>query len=363
MQPNLQQRLERIRNRVLLLGGGTMVALLLLLIFVPIDEKVQARGRIHAERETYVRSPVEAILVDLPVTVGTRVESGVILARLDASEEEGALQTLEARITQAEAELELRRNKLARISRQPLPNEFLHTEEDFEIAQKKMEQSKVELERLEALGQAGAVSRHHLENAQLAAALAEAEFAKAKKKVQIIGHGLESTILDEAKAEIEAAQERLNILLAERKALRAEVERHTIRAPEAGVVTLIRKRTRGEHLEKGETLFHLAHGEERFVKLHATERQYHRIHPGQKVLMTTPSFDRLRYGYIKGSVEQTAMESEPTPGGEEETYRVAVRVDHAPQPLMLGASVEAEIILRRTPLWRLLVPESTAATP
>ena len=93
------------------------------------------------------------------------------------------------------------------------------------------------------------------------------------------------------------------------------------------------------------------------MKLFATEREYHRIKTGQRVLMTSPAFDRYRYGYIEGTVVATAIESEPQDsGGEKRVYRVHVRVDQTPQPLMLGSSVEADIILRRTPIWRLLLP-------
>jgi len=345
------------RRRIVLLGISTLLAFGSLLIFIPIDEKVHATGRIHAERETYVRAAIDGILQDRKVEIGDEVEAGAVLAEFDASAPKGQLQTLEARISQARAELRLKKSKLEKMLKLPLPQEFRHTDEDYEIAKRKREQSRIDLERLNSLGDVGAVSKHYQETAQLALALAEAEFQKAENNRRIIQRGLEETILNEARAEIAATEENLRILEVERTELQAEIERHSVRAPEAGTVTLILKRSPGEMARKGDDLFHIAHGRRRFVRLFATERQYHRIARGQSVLMTSPAFDRLRHGHIRGTIVHTAIEAETSPTGEsEKVYRVIASIDHTPQPLMLGTSIDAEIILRRAPLWRLLLP-------
>ncbi len=353
----IQKRLQRIRTGIISVGLVTLAGVGGLVFFIPIDEKVHATGVVRAERDTYVRSSVDGILAEIPVRVGDTVKAGGVLAILDSTNARESLRKTEAQVDQARAELELRTQKLETVLKLPLPKEFLHTEEDLEIARKKKEQSEIDYQRIASLGENGAVSKHFIENARLEAELLNVEFQKAAKKAEIIHQGLEKTIVDEARAAVLSAQKNLNILEVERATLLDEIERQTIRAPEEGVVTLILKRTLGERAVKGDDLFHLAHGSGRLVKLFATEKEYHRINTGQKVLMTSPAFDRYRYGYIEGTVVSTAIESEfPESGTEKRVYRVVVQVDRTPQPLMLGASIDADIVLRRAPLWRLLLP-------
>jgi len=354
---NIQSRLQRIRLRIVLFGLSTVAGMGLLLVFIPVDEKVNAGGVVHAEEESYLRSPMDGLLTTIAVHEGERVVAGQVLGELDAVKVQGDLKMAEARIRQARAELDLRRKRLQTVLKLPLPKEFWHLAEDLEVARKKKEQTAVDLQRIDSLGTLGAVSKHYIETARLAAALAAAELQRVERKEEIVEQGLEETILNEARAEVRAAEENLRILEVERTTLQAELERHVIRAPGAGQVTLITRRMPGERVTRGEDLFHVAHGQERSIRLLATEREYHRIRVGQRVRMTSPAFDSLRHGYIEGVVTRAAIESEQRdPGTPVRTYRVKVKVEHTPQPLMLGTSVDAQIILRRTPLWQLLLP-------
>jgi len=354
---NIQSRLQRIRSRIVLFGLGTVAGMGCLLVFIPVDEKVNAGGYVHAEEETYLRAPMDGLLTTLSVYEGETVVAGQVLGELDAVKVQGDLKMVEARIRQAGAELELRQRRLDTVLKLPLPKEFWHLPEDLEVARKKKEQTEVDLQRINALGSLGAVSKHYIETARLAEALADAELQRVEQREKIVDQGLEETILNEARAEVHAAQENLRILEVERATLQTELERHVIRAPGAGQVTLISRRMPGERVVRGEDLFHIAHGQERSIRLLASEREYHRIRVGQRVRMTSPAFDSLRHGYIEGVVTRAALESEQRdPENPVRTYRVKVKVEHTPQPLMLGTSVDAQIILRRTPLWRLLLP-------
>lgn len=353
---SIQQRLNRIRTVTLATSITTLLTLAALLIFIPIDERVEARGRVHAERETYVRSVVEGIVSEIAAKVGDKVEAGSVLARLDATDTQGRIQMTEARITQARAELELKETRLKAAEKAPLPQEFRHAHDERDAAKKRKEQAKTDLERIQALGKSGAVSQRYVETAELEDAVASSELEKAERMVRIVDAGLEKTLLDQAKAEVQAAKEALRILEVERETLKQEVERHTIRAPEAGVVTLVLQRTVGEKVAKGADLFHISHGEPTQVDLYATEREYHRITTGQRVVMTSPAFNRFKHGFIEGEVIRLAMEAEGVApeGTIGPVYRVTVGIKETPQPLTLGTSIDAEIILARNPLWRLI---------
>ena len=135
----------------------------------------------------------------------------------------------------------------------------------------------------------------------------------------------------------------------------AAIERCVIRAPADGIVTLLSKRRPGVKVTRGEDLAHLAHGAPVRVDIYCGENQYHRVRPGQRVLMRSNSFDALRHGYIEGTVQRVGIEPEIREDGEPRFHVVAL-IEHAPQPLVLGSTVEARIIIRRTPLWRLILP-------
>jgi len=78
--------------------------------------------------------------------------------------------------------------------------------------------------------------------------------------------------------------------------------------------------------------------------------------------MSSMAFDPLRDGYIEGRVESVALQPEssvaPATGADVPSYRIIVAVDHSPQVLVGGSRVEAKVILRRVPLWRLLFPNT-----
>ncbi len=352
---NIEARLKRVRRVIVIMVSLSLLTGLGFLFFVPVDEKVRARGRVRALAESYVCAAADGIIDKILVHEGDYVTAGSVLALIDSSQQQGELRKVEAQIIRAEAELRLKQKQLETASKIPLPREYRHMEEDFEIAKKKFEQTRIDLERARSLGKEGAVSKHFIESAELAHALAETELQKAEKSLELVRKGLERTILSEAEAEVKTAEENLRILQVQRATLLEEIERRMVRAPEDGIVTLNLKRIPGERVVKGDDLFHIAHGQELAVRLYATEREYHRIRTDQKVLMTTPVFDRFRHGYIEGKVIRKALEAEPHLSGSS-YYRITALVEHTPQPLPLGAEVEADIILRRVPLWRLLLP-------
>ena len=158
----------------------------------------------------------------------------------------------------------------------------------------------------------------------------------------------------------------LNSVLAHRERLKIDLHvcerdlaRRRLCAPLSGTVTLLLKRRVGERVEKGEELVHASHGPADRARLWVGEPQIHRVHVGQSVRLDTPVFNSLRYGYLYGHVESVALEPEPRPAeesGREARYLVRARIDQTPLPLKLGASLDADIILRRVPIWRLFLP-------
>jgi multidrug resistance efflux pump len=362
---NIQQQIRGIRRVVLGLCLVASVVLIGMLLFVPIDERVTATGTVRAERDSHLYSPIDGVLKSVEAYEGDAVSKGDPILLIDDTELQDRLLQVSAAIEKAKVELDKRKATLERTTRLPLPKDFWHMQEELGMAAERIRHSEIELQRATELQKKGLVSKQELEKAQLTFELARSEESKTREKLRIVEAGLENSILDEAAAEINTAFSSLRELEVERDICLAAIERCVIRSPEDGTVTLIHKRRPGVGVSRGETLAHIAHGDATRVDVYCGENQYYRLAVGQRVLMRSNAFDTLRHGYIEGTVVQLAIE--PETGVEEPgdatsaagpKYRVVTKVESTPQKLVLGSTVEARIIIRRIPIWKLLLPDT-----
>ncbi len=354
---NVHHQLQSMRRLVVWALGGAGILIALLLAFIPVDERIIASGRVTAARDTHLYAPADGILKSIEAWEGESVVKGQVVLRLDDTEHLAALQQIEAGLAKARSELGTERARLERTTKLPLPKEFWHLQEELGVARERIRQGEVEYERALGLQKRGLISLQDAERARLAVEIARADEMKAKEKMGILREGLESSIVDEADAELQTAQAAVHALEIERKLRVEEIERCILRAPEEGVVTLLNKRRPGERVQRGEDLAHLAHGGATRVDIFAGENQFYRVKPGQRVLMRSNAFDTLRHGYIRGRVARVGIESEAA-AGSAPSYRVVASIEQSPQDLMIGSTVEARIILQRIPLWKLLLPET-----
>lgn len=370
---SIQKRIQVLRRIVVGASLAVIVVTIGLLLFVPIDERVLATGKIRAETDTYLYAPADGTLEKVLVREGDSVQENQALLKLNSTHLQQELKQIDAAISRARAQLRLQQVKLEHTTRLPLPREFWHMQEDVFIARESLRQSQVEADRYEELFAKGLVSRQEVERTTLAVELANAEVAKASEKANILNQGLEGTILEEARALIEGARSALQELEVKRTVIEEQVDELTLRAPTAGLITYLPIIRPGKAVQKGESLVHLSQGPANRVDLFVGENQIHRLHKGQRILMESLAFDSLRHGYIEGEVTEVALEpyyedrkmdssaATPVPTGEtsgkEMTYRLQGKILSTPLPLVIGSSVEAKIILNRIPIWKLLLPE------
>lgn len=359
-ETNIQGQLLRLRRIILWGSGGALAVILAALAFVPFDEKVMARGVVGAEQDTHLYAPADGVLAALEVREGDRVTAGQPVLRLDDTGWREQLQTTEASLERARGELARQQAAMEATAGLPLPEEFWHTQEEISLARERIRHEQLQVKRAQELHEKGLVSRQDLESAQMALEVARSEERKVLERLHILEQGLEGKIMNEASARIAAAYGALRELEVQRDHCLAAIERCIVRAPADGTVTLLAKRRPGIKVTRGETLVHLAHGDPVRVDILCGENQYHRLRPGQRVLMRSNAFDALRHGYIEGTVQRVGIEPETSENGEPR-FRVVARIERTPQPLVLGSTVEARIIIRRTPLWRLLLPQLEGA--
>ncbi|GAB4178412.1 MAG: hypothetical protein Fur0032_18900 [Terrimicrobiaceae bacterium] len=357
---NFQNKLRTLRRLVVgsvVVCGAVLAGILAL---VPVDESVRASGVVQAEVDTVLYAPMDGVIGKLMVYEGSCVAKGDPLLDLDTTELKQKLRETEAAVARSREALEAEMAAFERARQLPLPSQFWHVQEELSIIREKIRQSKVELQRATEMQSSGLLSKQDVERAQLALNINLSEEDKVEDKLRLIEGGMEDSVLGEFTARLQKARADIRAMEVTRDITRETIERCMIRAPDQGTVTLVVKRRPGQAVDKGDDLMHLSHGEKLEADLLAGEEEFHRVKAGQRVRMKTQAFNPLKYGYIEGVVQRVAKEANSESASPQAVprFRVVASIDSTPQPLIIGSSIEATIILRRVPLWRLLLPET-----
>lgn len=99
-------RFFRGRTLAKILGvAGAILAVLLILTFVPWELRIQGQGRLLPEQRPITYAPVAGIVVEVPVEHGQRVKKGDLVARLDSRELEKERHRLLADMSQAQSQV------------------------------------------------------------------------------------------------------------------------------------------------------------------------------------------------------------------------------------------------------------------
>jgi hypothetical protein len=108
----------------------------------------------------------------------------------------------------------------------------------------------------------------------------------------------------------------------------------------------------------GEKLAHISRGPANRVKILLAEEKIIRVAPGQQVIMRPLSIPWFKYGHAHGTLRNVSTEPSLPDGNQTgpQRYEATVDITDSPVPLALGSTVDADVILRRRPLWQLFIP-------
>ena len=263
--------------------------------------RVSVSGTLVPAEEVLVNTRVNGYAIEtIAVEIGDRVEAGDVLATLDES---GAA----AQLAQAEAELA---RSVAAIGQ---------AQGQIDAARASADESAAALRRTRQLRDSGGVSRSALEQAEAAAASARASLASADNGVAV------------AEAQRTAAE-------SQRDLARLTLERTTVRAPVAGVVSARAARL-GEIASggAGEPLFRIVRDGELEVAVEVVETELGGIDPGDAAAM-----DVAGVGEVAGTVRLIA----PTVDAGSRLGTVRIRLPGEPG-LRAGLSASGWIVTDR----------------
>lgn len=268
------------------------------------------------------------------VREGDRVDSGAVLARLDVRD-------LDARRSQAHAQLAAQRARLRELERGSRPEELAQAE----AAARAAEQQRAEAERVAArarnLYRGEVLSREQLDQAETALNVAAERARQAAEQLALVRRGPRAEQVAAQRALVQAAE----AALAQADAALAFAE---VRAPWAGIVTR-RHREPGEVVAAGLPVVTLMNPLDRWVRIYVREDRIGRVALDQEASIRTDSYPDSTFS---GRVRHVASQAEFTPRNvqtAEERLKLvyAVKVAIAGDPgLALKPGMPADVTLR-----------------
>lgn len=318
--------------------------------------EVTPLGRLEVDRAAYpITSQVDAKVVAVPMSMGSRVEVGDLLVQLDVEELEIRLREEEVRHASLESELAAARDELE-LRQHTLEANQRTAKLVLEEARTRLREAEIETrfaaaeaERAETLYQDGQLSRVEAERkrseAERLAASAEsfgitAERQESELRTRELADRSELAQLRATVARLEG-QAAASAVAADR--IRHEIGKRSLRAPRAGEVGDVVDLRVASMVHEGDRLGTiLAPGEIRVIADLAAASALGRVHLGQSARVRLDGFPWTQYGMLAATVAQAARE--PRAG----RLRVELEVDPASAPRIplehgMTGTVEIEV--------------------
>jgi len=284
-------------------------------------------GSIELVEKQEVYAPSDRLVRDVPVRVGDQVQKGQILVVLEADSESLSLLDAQARLAEQEVTYQKYFN--------PTPADLKIAEAEYKQAQLKYQNSLTNMERLEKLHAAGAVSLQELDSARSQLAADEAAYLKAEKEWNQIRNGLQGAERRSQETAYHRAQEAVK--LAEQNLAQFVVPARIDGQVMAVEVSPGDVTTAGQHL--------VTIGDPRRLEVRVGIGEYDaaRVKKGQEVLIEAAAFPEKQF---KGQVVEVSQRAFVNRNTQSQQVEIPVRiaVDSEQEGLLPGFTVDVKII-------------------
>lgn len=300
---------------------------------IRLERSFLASGYVTTETYAEVRPATIGTVADILTQTGASVTQGQILAYLDMTEEQAAVEEAQSRVLQMESELARREAEIV--------EERRRHEELVAIARLRVQNTTAKITRAQELLKKGLLAGSSMEDTLLAGKLAEAELDSLLKKDQTVNDQEIAARRQEIKARrdvLARAVARLNL--------------KTIRAPVTGQV-LRYEFVIGELMRPENVMFEIFGGDRQVLKLRIPERYAARVDVNQSYKARLASYGGLQPVWFTGRIEalRNVIQTEG-----QKSYRVAYG-DFASRgrPVPPGTSAEARIYCGRVNVWQYIL--------
>lgn len=276
-----------------------------------IDSVYTYSGRVNSETSSNLSFRVPGEIEEVLVSEGDEVTKGQLLAKLDQSDYQLRVKSLQAKLKQAEAQVSSAKSRIdqAKSGIASARAQFIEARNNFN--------------RIRKLFQNGNVAKAEYDRARSAKESAEAGLKQAKAKLNEAKEGLES-----AKAAVESIQKELELA-------KLKLEYTTLEAPMSGVIVQQYSQI-GENVNGGIPIFALDNNDSFEIEVFVNEDFIPQIKRGQKV---TVSISAINQEDITGVVAEIGrMASSKKYNG---NYPVTIKIaDEEIQNLKSGMTAE-----------------------
>lgn len=306
-------------------------------------DRAHASGYVEAE-EIQLAAKVGGRLVELKVDEGARVSAGQVVARLDSTDAELALERAGADRKQADAQLRL-------LQAGPMPEDVRQAEAQVAaaeaeagLARDELASAERDLDRFEKLLESNAGSRKQRDDASTRRDVARQRVRATDERVRAARATLARWRAGARAQEIDAARARVAAADAAIKSLEQTSRDATVTAPMAGVVTQ-KLVNIGEIVPPGTPLLAIANLDEVWANVYVEEPVIPRIRLGQSVTLRTDAGSTLngQITFISSKAEFTPRNVQTAEERAKLVYRVKVTVKNDQGVLKQGMPVTAEI--------------------
>lgn len=300
---------------------------------IRLDRSFLANGYVTTEDYAEVRPATIGTVAEILAESGAVVTQGQVLATLDMTEEQAAVEEAHSRVLQMESELARREAEIV--------EERRRHQELIAIARLRVQNTTAKLTRARELLDKGLLAGSAMEDTLLAEKLAEAELDSLLKKDQTVND-------QEIAARRQEIKARRDVLA------RASARRNlkTIRAPVSGHV-LRYEFVAGELMRPENVMYEIFGGVRQVLKLRIPERYAARVDIGQPYKARLTSYGGLQPVWFTGRIEalRNVIQTEG-----QKTYRVAYG-DFTARGLSVspGTSAEARIYGGTVNVWQYIL--------
>ncbi len=306
---------------------------------------IRVSGNIEAT-DVQLSFKIPGRLRSRPVSEGDRVEKGQLVAELDRSDEEVAVEQARSGVNYARSVLQELKTGSRAQEVEAARAELKRARAGLGTAQAQLDFARSDFERFSRLQEQGGISLRELEEystryavAQSAYGEAEARVRAARQQLSLVEEGPRKEKIEQAASQLENAEKAL-------KKAELALSYTTLHAPMDAVV-LSTAAEAGEYLNPGTPVMTIADLEHPWLRAYVAETDLGRIPLNQEVEVTTDTYPGRVY---RGRISFVSSEAEFTPKSvqtEEErvnlVYRIKIALENLNQELKPGMPADAVI--------------------
>jgi multidrug resistance efflux pump len=338
-------------------------------------------------QEVRLGSRIGGRVAEVLVSEGDQVKAGQVLVRIDAPELEAQREQLEARLREAESQLEKAKNgprqeeidsaqaaleaaraRLKRLEAGSRVEEIRQARSEVDSALADSKLAVEDFERADRLRRQSASAQADYDLAKAAVSRTRGRTAMAQARLDLLLAGTRPEEIEEARAEMKRAQANHRLLLAGSRSediqmaaataagaraklneIEVNLKERSILAPELAVVEVLAVR-KGDLVMPNQPILRVLRTADLWVKIYVPETDLGKVQLGQTVAVVVDSYpDRI----FEGRVTQIASESEFTPRNVQsiderrhQVFGVRVRIEDPQGVFKSGMAADVSISLK-----------------